>query len=143
MKLNYLFTPTEPLPNHTLRPRHKAVRGGDLSYCCPRDKQKASLNKAALALTTQLLETEYRHILINHNYANPCICIEHGTQGYREFGRCLLDVTQPGREPQRLPQEIKLNDETRGSPSQGNRRRNKGLFKSAVTLLWKVTVFPI
>lgn len=35
-----------------------------------------------------------------------------------------------------------LTGETQGSPSQGKRERNKGLFKSAVQLLWKVTVFP-
>lgn len=75
MNLNYLFTPAEPLPNHTLRHRHKAVHVGGLPYCCPRDKQQASLNKTALALTTQLLEPDYGHILINHNYANSCICI--------------------------------------------------------------------
>ena len=77
MNLNYLFTLTEPLPNHRLRHRRDAVHVGGLSYCSPRDKQKASLNKAALAWTTQLLEPEHRLILINHNYINSCICIRH------------------------------------------------------------------
>lgn len=105
-----LFTPKETLPNHASWQRQKAVHVGVLQPCCLRDKQKAPLNKAALALTTQLLEPQYGQILIRHNYANSCICIQHLKETYREPSRSLLDVTQPEREPQCFPQKIKLTD---------------------------------
>lgn len=35
-----------------------------------------------------------------------------------------------------------MNGDTQGSPSQRKREKSKGLFKSAVQLLWKVAVFP-
>lgn len=105
-----LFTPKETLPNHASWQRQKAVHVGVLQPCCLRDKQKAPLNKTALALTTQLLEPQYGQILIRHNYANSCICIQHLEESYREPSRSLLDVTQPEREPQCFPQKIKLTD---------------------------------
>lgn len=125
MRLSSTFHITKCLPLHeselslpqkklslTMRQwqRQKAVHVGVLQPCCLRDKQKAPLNKTALALTTQLLEPQYGQILIRHNYANSCICIQHLEETYREPSRSLLDVTQPEREPQCFPQKIKLTD---------------------------------